>query len=131
LRNRRDICRRFAQGCGLGEVLTISAAENSAVNHALLDLNSPAGMCLPSLSAEFAGISLARSLRENPDAIFKRFRNRVSVSDIIPNISGLRDGFGQDKFDSDFGGPNDVRFQAVLVEIRRRIRSLPVGTIEP
>ncbi len=131
LRNRRDLCRRFVAGCAAGELLTSIAAENGAIGRSLFDQHRPIGLSFPGLSAEFSGIAFARILRENPNAILKRMRDRFSAADIIPDTSGLRDGLGSDKFEDDFGGTNDERFRAVIAEIRKRIQALPVNKFEP
>lgn len=131
LRNRRDLCRRFAVGCAAGELLTPTAAENAAIGRSLIDQQKPAGFSFANLSAEFAGISFARCLRENPDGIFKRIRERLSAVEIMPETKGLRDGLGTDKFEDNFGSANDERFRAVITEIRKRVQGLPVNRIEP
>jgi hypothetical protein len=131
LRNRRDLCRRFVVGCGTGDLLTPTAAENSAIGRAQFDQHRPSGFSFSCLAAEFAGIAFARSIRENPDAILKRFRSKFSASDIVPDTKGLRDGFGPDKFEDEYGGVNDERFKTVLLNIRKRIQSLPIQKIGP
>ena len=81
LRSRRDFCRRFAIGFAVGDLLTSAAAENGAVGRSTFDLlrpNYPAGFSFPALAAELSGIAFARSLRENPDAVFKRLREKFS-----------------------------------------------------
>jgi hypothetical protein len=131
LRNRRDLCRRFVTGCAAGELLTPTAAENGAIGRSLFDQHRPIGFSFPSLSAEFSGIAFARILRENPNAVLKRMRDRFSAADIVPDTKGLRDGLGSDKLEDDFGGMNDERFRAVIVEIRKRIQALPINKTEP
>ncbi|HEV3386740.1 MAG TPA: hypothetical protein VG097_18130 [Gemmata sp.] len=131
LRNRRDLCRRFVIGCGTGELLTPTAAENSAIGRIQFDQHRPSGLSFSCLSAEFAGIAFARTIRENPEAIFKRLREKFSSADIVPDTKGLRDGLGPDKFDDDFGGVNDERFKTVILDIRKRIQALPMQKNEP
>jgi hypothetical protein len=131
MRNRRDLCRRFAAGCGTGELLTPTAAENSSVGRMQFDQHRPSGLSFSSLSAEYAGIAFARSIRENPEVIFKRLRDKFSSSDVVPETKGLRDGLGPDKFEDDFGGVNDERFKAVILDIRKRIQALPLQKNEP
>jgi hypothetical protein len=126
LRQRRDLCRRFAIGCGLGELLTPTAAENTAVNRLFADLQRPVGFSFPGLAAEFAGISLARKLRESPD-LFPRLRNTFSSSDFIPQLDGLREGLGLEKFEEAYGGTDDERFRSALAAIRKRIKALPIN----
>jgi len=131
LRNRRDLCRRFIAGCAAGELFTPAAAENGAIGRSLIEQHRPIGFSFPGLSAEFSGIEFARILRENPNAVLKRMRDRFSAADIVPDIKGLRDGLGSDKLEDVFGGSNDERFRAVIAEIHKRIRALPINKTEP
>jgi hypothetical protein len=126
MRNRRDLCRRFAAGCGAGELLTPSAAENAAVGSVLFGLHRPSGFSFPALSAEFAGVSFARTLQRDP-RLLRRISDRLSPSDLIPDTAGLRDGLDADKFEDTFGGAADDRFRRVLDDIRRRVKELPVN----
>ncbi len=126
-RNRRDLCRRFAAGCAAGELLTLAAAENSAIGRAEFDLHRPAGLSFPALAAEFAGIELARTMRERPEDFFQLLRQKFAASELVVDTKGLRDGLGVDKFEEEFGGTNDDRFKAVLTEIRKRLQSLPLS----
>jgi hypothetical protein len=131
LRNRRDLCRRFAVGCGTGELLTQTAAENGAISQARLDLQRASGFSFPSLSAEFAGIAFARILRENPEAVFKQIREKISTSELVPEPKGLRDGIGREKFEEAFGSTNDERFQGALSEIRKRVVGMALNKLQP
>jgi hypothetical protein len=128
---RRDLCRRFAIGCGEGELLNATAAENSAIGRSQFDQHRAAGLSFPALAAEFAGISFARAVRDNPEAVLKRLRSRFTLADLVPQTRGLRDGLGSEKFEDDFGGTNDERFRAVLAEIRKRVQSLPPLVLDP
>ena len=126
LRQRRDLCRWFVVGCGSGELLAPTAAENSAITRAQFLQTQPSGFSFSCLQAEFAGIAFAQRLRDNPEAYFKRLRDAAPASDILPETKGLRDGLGREKFEAEFVGENDERFKAVLLDIRKRIQGLPI-----
>jgi hypothetical protein len=128
LRGRRDLCKRFAVGCGAGELLTPAAAENAAVNGSLLSVQRPAGFSFPSLAAECAGIAFARSVEADSKRLL-RLRDKFSAADLLPGMVGLRDGIGADKFEDDFGGPSDERFRTVLADIQKRVKALPVNKV--
>jgi hypothetical protein len=130
LRGRRDLCKHFAAGCGLGELLTPTTAENAAVSGALFSLQRPAGFSFPVLSAEYAGVAFARTLNEDPTLLMK-VRDKLGLGELLPDMSGLRDGLGADKFEDTFGGPSDERFRAVLADIRKRVKALPVNKVAP
>ena len=124
LYGRRDLCRRFVEGCAAGELLTPTAAENEAIGRSLFEKLRPTGLSFPALAAEFAGIAFARTLRENPEIVFKGIKERFTAQDLIPDVRGLRDGIGPDKFDDEFGGTDDERFRAVIAEIRKRVQGV-------
>lgn len=124
LRGRRDLCRRFAIGCATGELLTPTRAENVAVARLLSDRDRPAGACFPNLAAELAGAEFARALRQNPQLLTK-FQEGFTLGGFLPTLTGLRDGVPADRFGEDFGDQDDDRFQAVLANIRERVKSRP------
>jgi hypothetical protein len=134
IRNRRDLCRRFALGCAAGELLTPTIAENGAINRAMFEAfrsDNPEGFSFPALGAEFSGVAFARLVRGSPDDVFKKLRGAFSPADIAPAPTGLRDAVGSDKFEAEYGGVNDERFKSALKEIRKRIQSLPINTVSP
>jgi hypothetical protein len=130
LRGRRDLCTRFAVGCGLGELLTPTTAENAAVSGSLVSLQRPAGFSFQALSAECAGVAFARTLEEDP-SLLNRLRDKFAAGELLPDMTGLRDGLSADKFEDTFGGPSDERFRAVLADIRKRVKALPVNKVTP
>ena len=90
-------------------------------------VNSPAQSLLrfgfPPRAAEFAGITFARSLRANPDALNK-LAGKVPFPALLPDAAGLRDGLSIDRFEDDYGDASDDRFQRVLADIRGRVKKL-------
>jgi hypothetical protein len=124
LRNRRDLCRRFAVGCAAGELLAPAAAEAAAVADAVAAARRPSGLGFPGLAAEFAGVAFARYARAEP-GLLRRVRDRFSAADLVPAPAGLRDGLGLEKFEAEYGGPTDARFAAAVAEVRKRVRALP------
>lgn len=125
LRNRRDLCRRFFVGGARGEWLAPRAAEAAAIADHLARLHHPAGFGFPSLAAEWCGLAFARAVQGDPK-LLHHFRTRFRPEDVLADMAGLRDGLSADKFEDDFGGPDDDRFRAVLDDIRRRVRALPL-----
>jgi hypothetical protein len=130
LGNRRDLCRRFFVGGASGELLTPRAAENSAVTGNLALLNRPAGFGFPSLAAEFAGIAFARAVQSEPK-LLEQMKARFSAAEVLPELTGLRDGLSADKFEDDYGGLTDERFRGVVAEIRKRIKAVPLYRTDP
>ena len=60
-----------------------------------------------------------------------KVRDKLGLGELLPDMSGLRDGLGADKFEDTFGGPSDERFRAVLADIRKRVKALPVNKVAP
>jgi hypothetical protein len=121
LAGRRDLCRRFFVGCAAGELLPQHAAEKLAVGRVAADLQSPGGLCLPALAAEFAGISFARAAAGDPEQV-RKMGEKLRASDHLPSMDGLRGGLSADKFAELYGSADDDRFAAVLADIRKRLK---------
>ena len=126
IRGRRDWCRRFAVGCGTGDILTPNRAEDAAVNRALSPAAAqrPAGVSLTGLAAELGGNAFAKSLRDEPGSL-RKLAEAFAPADALPPTAGLRDGLSPERFEADYGGVGDDRFRAALADIRARAKKLP------
>jgi hypothetical protein len=129
LQGRHDLCRRFGLGCAAAEILTQTAAENSAIGRSLLEQSRPAGLSFPALSAEISGIAFGRTLRQNPDQVLKKLSGQFSLGELIAETKGLRDALSPDRFEEEFGGTDDERFRQVMTEIRKRIQAVPIAKL--
>jgi hypothetical protein len=124
VRQRRDLCRRFAAGCGVCGLQSPGAAEGVAVGRAQFDLHRPVGLSFAALAAELAGAEFARQVRD--DGFFlARVKDKYTVADFVPSTDGLRDGLSAERFEEDFGGTSDKRFKDVLADIRARLKKMP------
>jgi hypothetical protein len=126
IRGRRDLCRRFAIGCGAGEALgSGSRAEDAAVRRMLAPENRQrqAGVSLPALAAEFAGIALAEQPR-NDVALLRKLADGATPGQLLADTAGLRDGVSAERFAEDFGGSSDRRFESVLADVRARVKKV-------
>ena len=83
LAGRRDLCRRFFLGCAMGELLPHDKAEQVALGRAQFDLHKPAGLCVPALAAEFAGITFARTA-QNDAELLRDVITKFAASDYLP-----------------------------------------------
>lgn len=124
LAGRRDLCRRFLIGCGLGELLrTPSQAEQLALERSFSKeaLAKPNGASFAALAAEFAGIELSR--RSNLDLIHaQRLTGESTLATHLVPLTGLREGLSAERVREDYGDAADPRFQKVLGEIRERVK---------
>ncbi len=123
LAGRRDLCRRFFIGCATGELLPADAAENVAIGRALFDLHRPSGLCVPTVTAEFAGIAFARASQNDPEVLGDVIP-KFTAADYLPPLAGLRNGLSADKFEELYGDSTDERFVAVQADIRKRIKAM-------
>lgn len=123
LRGRRDLCRRFAIGCGTGEALrTFSQAEQFALDRSFSKAaGARPGVNFSALAAEFAGIEFARLAGQDTIHV-KRLMGEASIAAFLPPLDGLRDGLSLERFQEDFGDMADPRFQKVLADIRERLK---------
>jgi hypothetical protein len=124
LAGRRDLCRRFFLGCATGELLPQDAAENAAVGRALLDLQRPSGLCVPTLAAELAGAAFARSAQADVE-VLRDVLAKFTATDYLPPLTRLRNGLSAEKFEELYGAATDERFLAVLADIRKRLKVMP------
>lgn len=123
IRGRRDLCRRFAVGVGTGELLTRQAAEAAAVfrTFQLLEGPRPAGVGLPALAAELAGIEFTRQPREDLSRLTE-LASLPSSAALMPDTAGLPDGLSAERFTARYGSATDPRFHTALDDLRRRVR---------
>jgi hypothetical protein len=125
LGGRRDLCRRFFVGAATGELLGAGAAEKVALGRAQLDLLRPVGLCVPAVAAEFAGVAYARACQNDPENLRDAIQ-KFEARDYLPPLTGLRNGLTIEKFREVYGGSTDPRFEAVLADVRKRLRAMPV-----
>lgn len=121
---RRDLCRRFAIGCGAGELLrTVTQAEEIALDRSFSKgaLTKPTGISFSALAAEFAGIEFAR-VASNDVIHIKRLAGETTLAANLPSFDGLREGLSFERFQEEYGDTSDARFQKVLTDIRTRVR---------
>lgn len=123
LRGRRDFCRRFAIGCGTGELLrTFQQAQEIALERSFA---KPApgrsvDVSFAAIAAEYAGIEFARIVADNNIHV-RRLAAKPSLDAFLPAMDGLREGLSPERFKEDFGNVADPRFQKVLADIHYRI----------
>jgi hypothetical protein len=125
IRGRRDLCRRFAIGCGSGELFESKRAEMQAIQRSFSKeaLAQKAGISLPALAAEFAGIAIAQTDRTTLDPL-RRIAALFSPADQLAGLDGLRDGLSVERFKEEYGSFDDARFGAVIEDIRTRTKKL-------
>jgi len=123
VRGRRDLCRRFAAGVAAGELLPRQAAEVVAVNRTFQMLEGPgtAGVGLPALAADLAGIEFTRQPREDL-ARLTQLASLPNTAALMPDVGGLPDGLSAERFTARYGSATDPRFLAALDDLRRRVR---------
>ena len=125
IRGRRDFCRRFVLGCGTGELLSRTRAEDVAITRSLaLEVSQqPAGISLGSLAAECSGIAFARTIHDDLDWL-RRLTRHATLTTYLVSTRGLRDGLSYERFEQEYGDAQDPRFQIVWQEIHTRVKSL-------
>lgn len=126
LRGRRDLSRRFAAGVGSGELLPRHSGEAAALARTFLatERPHPAGVGLPALAADLAGLEFARQSRDDLSGL-TRLASSVSPAALVPDVSGLPDGLSPQRFLSRYSSHESQQFQEALSDLRRRVRALP------
>lgn len=123
LGGRRDLCRRFFLGCATAELMPATAAERVAVGRLSFDLHRPAGLCVPVAAAEFAGIAFAKLAQNDADTL-RDVGQKFAAADYLPPLAGLRNGLTAEKFEEVYGDTSDPRFEAVLTDVRARLKAM-------
>ena len=117
------MCRRFAIGCGTGELLrTFQQAQEIAIERSFAKpvLGRGTGISFAAIAAEFAGIEFARVVGDNNIHV-RRLTGETTLEPFLPAMEGLREGLSTERFKDDFGNVADPRFQKVLADIHARV----------
>jgi hypothetical protein len=128
LRGRRDLAQHFFVSCYLAATMGAEAANAAGVAKELVDANTTSGFSFADLAADRAGVRFAEGV------MARRFPLRLlgqafSVSAFMPELKDLPEGLSATDVASQFGSPDDPRFQKRLFEIDQRIQSLPAYRI--
>jgi hypothetical protein len=124
VRRRRDWAQHFVVSAALTAQYGPELAESAGLLKEMGDLRGASGFSFTDVSADFAGIALARAVRERP-AMLSRIAESFVVTDFLPDPRGLADGLSQEEFQRDYGSASDERFRTVIATIRERIAKLP------
>ena len=118
IHGRRDLCRRFAVGCGAGEILPSTRAEDVAITRSLAPaaIQRPAGVSFPALAAELGGIGYGKAAWGEPQ-LLTRLAQKSNPAEMLPNPGTFRDGLSAERFEEEYGGADDERFRKVIDDI--------------
>lgn len=124
LHGRHDLAQHFSVSAALTAVTGPTAAESAGVLKEVMDSRGGSGFSFADLSADFAGIALARRLLDKPGRladIEKSFR----IGDYALSPRGLPEGMQAADFAKKYGSLKDERYLRLQEGIRKRIGGLP------
>jgi hypothetical protein len=124
LRGRRDLAQHFFVSCYLTAAMGAEAANAAGVAKELVDSNTTSGLSFADLSADRAGVRFAEGV------IGRRFQLHLlgqafSVAAFMPEVKDMPERLSATDVASQYGSPDDRRFQQRLFEIDQRIQLLP------
>lgn len=120
LRGRRDLCQHFAVSAALTEIVGAKGAELAGLTKEMSDLGGDSGFSFPDLLADLAGVKFAQGVLADANSLV-RIRQSFDPDAVVPPLTGLREGLTRQRFEADFGGLSDPRFQAALADVRKRV----------
>lgn len=120
VRGRRDLCQHFAVSAALTEIVGARGAELAGLTKEIKDLSGDSGFSFVDLAADLSGIAFAEKLRADKGLLGKH-GSSFDTEAVVPPTTGLREGLTAKRFEADYGGLSDARFQAALGEVRKRV----------
>ncbi len=120
VRGRRDLCQHFAVSAALTEIVGAKGAELAGLTKEVKDLGGDSGFSFVDLAADLAGIAFAQKLLADKGHLGK-LRDTFDTEAAVPPTTGLREGLTPKRFEADYGGLSDERFQAALADVRKRV----------
>jgi len=124
LRSRRDLCQHFAVSMALTDLVTPAGAELAGLAKELADMKGPSGFSFQDLTADLAGIELAKVILADPKRL-EKLCDSFATDDYLPPTKGLPDGLTADQFSKAYGSTEDQRFKDEVAGIRKAIATLP------
>jgi hypothetical protein len=121
---RHDLAQHFGISCAISVQLNPLLAEQAGVAKELSDAQGKSGFSFVDLSADMAGVTLAREVI-NGNITLKKIAASFRIRDFMPAADDLQENISQEDFKNLYGSINDERYQKVRDEIRDRIQSLP------
>jgi hypothetical protein len=123
IRDRRDLCQHYVVSMALTAMLGAEGAEIAGMTKELLDMKGTSGFSFIDLTADYAGVELAKRIIKEP-ARFKAYAKGFQFDQHFPDLKGLREGFNEEQFKKEFRSTSDAKFKAVIDDIRSRIAKL-------
>jgi len=124
MRGRHDLAQHFAVSAFLTAEMGGVVAEAAGLAKELLDAQAGGGFSFADLAADRAGIRFAERVAAG-DFELRDLARGFLVQDYMPAVDGLPEGIRALALEDEYGGTAGERFQALVVEIDNRIRSLP------
>jgi len=127
---RQDLAKHFFLAGLLTAASDAAKADQMGINKETLDASGGTGFSFADIAANRAGIKFAESVLSGRLAL-KFVASDFRILLYMPSIKELPEKLTAAELLSRYGSPGDVRYDAMLAEIDRRIGSLPpYGSVE-
>jgi hypothetical protein len=128
LRNRQDWTRHYTLSAALQVLSSTLASMDAGILKEELDADGGSGFSFGDLLADRAGTMFAVRATESESAA-KAMQDRIAagitVGDLMPDGSDLKDGLTDQELQEQYGGVGGDGYRRLLAEIDRRIESCP------
>lgn len=122
--NRDDLVKHFAVSAHLAAALSPEAANTLGLAKEVSDASGGSGFSFVDLSADRAGVELAKQLLSGRLRL-EKLAEQFQVNHFLPSVADLDEGLPMSEVEQRYGGLTDIRFKRRIAQIDDRIRQLP------
>ena len=126
LLGREDLVKHFLVSAIVAAEADRALADAVGLTKEFEDSRGGSGFSFVDLAADRAGTRFGGLAIASPDALQRAATAGLSVSDIMPDVSGLPESLTESQFAERFGGIGSPRYMAMVHTIDARVAALPL-----
>lgn len=129
LRRRQDLAQHVINSASIAAIAGVQLAEIISTGKEAFDARYRSGFSFSDLTANRVGIKLAQLAVESEAsalAFQTRVQKIVTDADLIPLVSGSRDGLTQREFEASYDDRTSVEYRRRVDSIDREVAALPL-----
>jgi len=126
LHGRSDFPLHFLVSAALATEGTTPLSQAIGLYKELADARRGSGFSFNDMAANLSGTRFGERLVREPQAMQQRLARGVGDAELVPPVDDLPEFLPEAEFRARYGGVGQPAYEAVLVDIRRRIDALPL-----